>query len=187
MSADGRLAESANAFAAHHDGWEDAARAYAHFSEPLFIAGVLLLAAAGLGLRRRGLVAASVPAVAAAGLGVALAGLLSRVVDRPRPFVAHPAIHAFLAHAPDPGFPSDHATAAFAIAAVLLARLGRRALPVLAAGGSLAPRRGRGARRPPSGPSAASSSACTIRPTCSPARCSARPPRSAASPPPDGS
>jgi len=138
MSPDVSLAEHANAFAAHHDGWEDAARAYAHFSEPLFIAGVLLLAAAGLVLRRRGLVAASVLAVAAAGLGVALAGLLSRVVDRPRPFVAHPAIHAFLAHAPDPGFPSDHATAAFAIAAVLLARLGRRALPVLAAAAILA-------------------------------------------------
>src|SRR5204862_217602 len=43
-----------------------------------------------------------------------------------------------LAHAPDPGFPSDHATAAFAIAAVLLARLGRPALPVLVAAAALA-------------------------------------------------
>src|SRR3954452_11147458 len=138
MSPDLSLAEHANAFAAHHDGWEDLARAYAHFSEPLFIAGVVLLAAAGVALRRPRLVAASGLAVLAAGLGVAVAGLLSRIVDRPRPFVAHADIHAFLAHAPDPGFPSDHATAAFAIAAVLLARLGGRPLPVLAAAAILA-------------------------------------------------
>ncbi len=138
MSPDVLLAEHANAFAAHHDGWEDLATAYAHFSEPLFAAGVVVLAAAGLGLRRPRLVAASVLAVLAAGLGVVVAAVLSRVVDRPRPFVAHPQIHAFLAHAPDPGFPSDHATAAFAIAAVLVLRLGRWALPVLLAAAALA-------------------------------------------------
>src|SRR4051794_34527451 len=124
MSPDTRLAEQANAFAVHHDGWEDAARAYAHLSEPLFVAGVVALAVAGLLLRRDRLLAASALAVAAAGAGLAVAAVLSRLVNRPRPFVAHPQIHAFLAHAPDPGFPSDHATAAFAIAAVLLARLG---------------------------------------------------------------
>jgi undecaprenyl-diphosphatase len=64
--------------------------------------------------------------------------VLSQLVDRPRPFVAHPEIHAFLAHAPDPGFPSDHATAAFAIGAVLFLRLGVRAVPVLLAAAALA-------------------------------------------------
>jgi undecaprenyl-diphosphatase len=138
MSPDVRLAESANTFAQHHDGWEDAARAYAHYSEPLFIAGIVLLAIAGLVLRRPRILSASVLAVAAAGGAVTIAAVLARIVNRPRPFVSHPQIHAFLAHAPDPGFPSDHATAAFAIAAVLLLRLGRWALPVLVAAAALA-------------------------------------------------
>jgi undecaprenyl-diphosphatase len=132
------LAEHANAFAAHHDGLEDLARAYAGASEALFVAGVVLLVAAGFLLRRDRLVRAGVLAVLAAGLGVAAAGVLARVVERPRPFAAHPEIHAFLSHAPDPGFPSDHATAAFAIAAVLLLRLGVRTLPVLLAAVALA-------------------------------------------------
>jgi undecaprenyl-diphosphatase len=138
MSLDTHLAETANAFAAHHDGWEDAARAYAHVSEPLFVAFVVVLAAAGLLLRRPRLLSASVLAVLAAGAGLIVAAVLARVVDRPRPFVAHPQIHAFLAHAADPGFPSDHATAAFAIAVVLALRLGPRWLPVLVAAAALA-------------------------------------------------
>jgi undecaprenyl-diphosphatase len=138
MSPDARLAERANAFAQHHDGWEDTARAYAHFSEPLFIAGLTVLAIIGLVQRRPRVLSASVLAVLASGGAVAVAAVLARVVNRPRPFVAHPQIHAFLAHAPDPGFPSDHATAAFAIAAVLLLRLGRWALPVLFAATALA-------------------------------------------------
>jgi undecaprenyl-diphosphatase len=137
MSLDVHLAETANAFAAHHDGWEDAARAYAHVSEPLFIAFVLVLGAAGLLLRRPRVLAASALAVIAAGAGLVVAAVLARVVDRPRPFVAHPQIHAFLAHATDPGFPSDHATAAFAIATVLVLWLGLRWLPVLVAAAAL--------------------------------------------------
>src|SRR3954469_22328956 len=116
MSPDVQLAETANAFAQHHDGWEDVARAYAQLSEPLFVAGVVLLAVTGFVLHRRALVTASALAVVAAGVGLSVAAVLGRVIDRPRPFVSHPQIHAFLAHAPDPGFPSDHATAAFAIA-----------------------------------------------------------------------
>jgi undecaprenyl-diphosphatase len=138
MSADLHLAEHANAFALHHDGWEDAASAYAHLSEPLFLAGVIALAVVGLILRRDRLLLGAALAVAASGVALAVAALLARLVDRPRPFVAHPQIHAFLAHAADPGFPSDHATAAFAIAVVLLIRLGWRWLPVLLAAAALA-------------------------------------------------
>lgn len=138
MSPDVRLAESANLFAQRHDGWEDVARTYAHVSEALFIAGVVALALAGLVLRRRHVVVASALAVIAAGGAVAVAAVIARIVDRPRPFVADPHIHLFLAHARDPGFPSDHATAAFAIAVVLLLRLGRWALPVLLAAAALA-------------------------------------------------
>lgn len=138
MSVDVQLAERANHFALLHDGWEDAARAYAQWSEPLFIALVAVLAVAGIVLRRRSLVTASVLALAAAGISLAVAVVLSHIVDRPRPFVTLPQIHPFLAHAADPGFPSDHATAAFAIAAVLLLRFGRWGVPALLAALALA-------------------------------------------------
>jgi undecaprenyl-diphosphatase len=132
------LAEHANSLAGRHDGWEDAARAWAAASEPVFVAGVLLLIAVGLVARRRALRAAGVLALAAAGAALALAVVLAHAVDRPRPFVADPQIHAFLAHAADPGFPSDHATAAFAIAVVLVVRLGWAGVPVLVAAIALA-------------------------------------------------
>jgi undecaprenyl-diphosphatase len=77
-------------------------------------------------------------ALAASGIGVIAAAIISRIVERPRPLVALPQIHLFHAHAPDPGFPSDHATASFAIAGVLILRFGRRALPLLAAAVALA-------------------------------------------------
>ncbi len=43
--------------------------------------------------------------------------------DRPRPYEAHAgAAHLFLTPSPDPSFPSDHATAAYAIAFAILLR-----------------------------------------------------------------
>jgi undecaprenyl-diphosphatase len=64
-----------------------------------------------------------VAAVLSAGLGLAAAKVVSELVDRARPFVADPnGVHLFTSHAADPGFPSDHATAAFAIAVAILLR-----------------------------------------------------------------
>ena len=132
------LAEHANRFAAHHDAWEDAAGAYAGASEPLFLLGVLALIAVGLAARRRRLLEAGVLALVAAGGALLVGALVSHLVDRSRPFVGHPQIHAFLHHAADPGFPSDHATAAFAIAVTLVLRLGWAGAPVVAAAIALA-------------------------------------------------
>jgi undecaprenyl-diphosphatase len=136
--ADYDLASHANAFAAHHDGWEDIARAYATVSEPLFIALVGLLCLAGAVLGRRRLLGAGLLALGSAGAALGVALVVSGIVDRPRPFVAHPEIHAFVHHAADPGFPSDHATAAFAIATVLALSFGVRSLPVVLAAIALA-------------------------------------------------
>lgn len=133
MSLDLTIAEHANRFATHHDAWEDVARAYASVSEPLFLAGVVALIATGAVLRRRALWTAGLLALAAAGAALAIGAVVSHIVDRPRPFVGHPQIHAFLHHAADAGFPSDHATAAFAIGGVLVIRLGWWAAPVLLA------------------------------------------------------
>jgi undecaprenyl-diphosphatase len=57
-----------------------------------------------------------------AGVALVVAHFLAAAVDRSRPFVDHPLAHNFLAHASDPGFPSDHATGAFAIGFALVLR-----------------------------------------------------------------
>jgi undecaprenyl-diphosphatase len=117
------LVKYLNKLFAHADGIEDPLVAYANASELLFL-GALVLAFVVVG-GRRGVATrrAVVSAGLSAGLALAVAQVVSRVVDRPRPFAGHPgAVHLFAGHAADPGFPSDHATAAFAIAVALLLR-----------------------------------------------------------------
>jgi undecaprenyl-diphosphatase len=66
---------------------------------------------------------ASVAAVLSAGVALALAKVLSEIVDRARPFVVDPSgVHLFTGHAADPGFPSDHATGAFAVVMAIYLR-----------------------------------------------------------------
>lgn len=64
----------------------------------------------------------AVSAAAALGLALLVGKVVSGVVDRSRPFVDHPSIHLLISHGRDAGFPSDHATGAFAIAVALLLR-----------------------------------------------------------------
>ena len=62
-----------------------------------------------------------------------IARLLAPLIERPRPFVAHPALFAPLGGAGiDPSFPSDGATAAFAIATVVAFSCRRLAAPAFA-------------------------------------------------------
>ncbi len=131
---DYRIAHALDRFALHHDGFEDALRAYVLASEYLFVALVAALVIAAV-VRDQPLTRApGVLAAGAAALALTVAKAISVAVDRPRPFVTHPAIHDFLAHAPDPGMPSDHATAAFAIAvAIVLTRRGIGAAALVAA------------------------------------------------------
>ncbi len=67
---------------------------------------------------RHGVVAAGFSALLALGI----AQLIADVWARPRPYVAHPDVHLFIARSADSSFPSDHATAAFAIAVALFLR-----------------------------------------------------------------
>lgn len=64
--------------------------------------------------------------VAAAGfsalLALGAAHILAEIWARPRPYMAHPDVHLFIPPSPDSSFPSDHATAAFAIAVALFLR-----------------------------------------------------------------
>jgi undecaprenyl-diphosphatase len=102
-----------NVLLVHHDGLEDAVSSYEHVGEWVFAAAIVLLLLVGRQAGRRAAVSAGAAALLALGVGQ----LLSRLVDRPRPFTAHPhLVRLFTPHAADPGFPSDHATGAFAIA-----------------------------------------------------------------------
>jgi undecaprenyl-diphosphatase len=118
---DTALLHALNGFAFRHDAVEDPLSLYVGASQVLFMAllALLVLVDRGTGWRRRAAVAAGF------GAGLALAGaqVISRLVDRPRPFVADPrGVHLFARHAADASFPSDHATAAFAIATAVLLR-----------------------------------------------------------------
>jgi undecaprenyl-diphosphatase len=122
---DTSLLHPLNRLFVHHDRLEDILVAYANASEILFL-GMLIAAFALVrgDLAHRTAVRRAVAAAGlSAGLGLALAQVISRLANRPRPFIAHPdTVHLFAKHAADPGFPSDHATAAFAIAIALLLR-----------------------------------------------------------------
>jgi undecaprenyl-diphosphatase len=108
----------ANDLAARHDGLEDPLKAYVQASELVFALGlVALFVFLGPRIRR-----AAVAAGLSAGLALLVAHFVAAAVGRNRPFVDHPNAHNFLGHAGDPGFPSDHATAAFAIAFALVLR-----------------------------------------------------------------
>jgi undecaprenyl-diphosphatase len=68
---------------------------------------------------RHGVVAAGFSAALALGI----AQIIANLVERPRPYVAHAdTAHLFLEASQDSSFPSDHATAAFAIAVALWLR-----------------------------------------------------------------
>jgi undecaprenyl-diphosphatase len=112
------LFRTINNFAASHDGIEDPLRAYVQASEILF---ALALVALFL-VRRPDIRRAAVAAAFSGALGLLVAHFLASAFDRARPFVEHPSAHLLLAHARDPGFPSDHATGAFAIAFALVLR-----------------------------------------------------------------
>jgi undecaprenyl-diphosphatase len=118
---DTTLLHALNGFAFHHDAFEDPLALYVGASQVVFMALLALLVLvdrAGGRLRR-----AAVAGGLGAGLALLCAQVVSRAVDRPRPFVADPAgVHLFAKHAADAGFPSDHATAAFAIATALALR-----------------------------------------------------------------
>jgi len=119
---DWSVLHSLNNFMFHHDGVEDPLLFYVNASEALFVAtlAIVFLAARGRFSDWR---RACLAAVLSAGLGLAVGKVISELVDRARPFVVDPhGVHLFASHAADPGFPSDHATAAFAIAVAIFLR-----------------------------------------------------------------
>lgn len=133
------LVHHLNVLLVHHDTVEDPLAAYVRLAELLFL-GMLIVAFVVVGgHRRRDAQRAVVAAGLSAGVALAIASVMARIVDRPRPFVAHPGgVHLFVAHAADPGFPSDHTTAAFAIGVALLLRFRAWGIVTLVAAAILA-------------------------------------------------
>jgi undecaprenyl-diphosphatase len=120
---DSSILHALNGFFYRHDAVEDPVLFYVNASEALFIATLALVFVAAVGERLRDWRRAVVAAVLSAGLALAVGKVVSDLVDRARPFVADPGhVHLFTSHSPDPGFPSDHATAAFAIAGAIFLR-----------------------------------------------------------------
>ncbi len=112
-----------NDFLSRHDGVEDPLVFYINISEALFAATLVVVFLLAQGSRWREWRRAMVAAALSAGLALAVGAAISRLVDRPRPFVADPGqLHLFVSHSADASFPSDHATAAFAIAVAILLR-----------------------------------------------------------------
>ena len=111
-----------NDFAYGHDWFEDVLLFFAEDVQYLFVAllaGLFLARGKWQSLNaRHGVIAAGL----AAALGLAIAHGITLVWDRPRPYDAHSGVHLFVAPSSDPSFPSDHATAAFAIAVSLFLR-----------------------------------------------------------------
>jgi undecaprenyl-diphosphatase len=116
------LFKAVNDLAASHDGLEDPLRVFAVDAQYAFVALLAVLFLVRGKWRsvngRHGVVAAGFSAVLALGL----AHLIADLWARPRPYLAHPGVHLFIAPSHDPSFPSDHATAAFAIAVALFLR-----------------------------------------------------------------
>jgi undecaprenyl-diphosphatase len=116
------LFKAVNDLAASHDGIEDPLRVFAVNAQYAFVALLAVLFLLRGKWRsvnaRHGVVAAGFSALLALGL----AHLIADLWARPRPYLAHPGVHLFIAPSHDPSFPSDHATAAFAIAVALFLR-----------------------------------------------------------------
>jgi undecaprenyl-diphosphatase len=120
---DWSLLHTLNDYLFRHDAVEDPLTFYVDVSEALFAATLAIVFLAAHGGRHAAWRRATVAAVLSAGLALAIGKAISEAVDRARPFVADPhGVHLFSGHAADPGFPSDHATAAFAIATAIVLR-----------------------------------------------------------------
>lgn len=117
------LVQALNGFFAAHDSIEDPVVAYEQIAQILFVGILVLLFFAVRGNRRGDAGRAAVSAGAATALALVAGAVISHLVDRSRPFVADPAgVHMFVKHVADAGFPSDHATASFAIATAVMLR-----------------------------------------------------------------
>lgn len=112
-----------NGFLIRHDAIEDPLLQYETRSQLIFAGILIALFFVARHERRADARRAAVAAAVSSALALTIGLLISNVVERPRPFIADPTgVHLFAKHAADSGFPSDHATVAFAIATAIFLR-----------------------------------------------------------------
>lgn len=118
---DYRTYHAINQFVLHHAWLGRGLQTFEAWSVPvLAVATVALWLFARPGGQRKWKLA-SACALASAGLALLVNQFISKVIwDRPRPYDVHPSAHVWGAHKHDPSFPSDHASASFAIGFAIL-------------------------------------------------------------------
>lgn len=117
---DYRVYHAINAFVIDHSWLGRILAPVESWSVPLFAlatCALWLLARPG-GARKWKLASAS--ALASAAVALLFNQVVGRLWDRPRPFATHPAAHVWGGRSHDPSFPSDHASASYAIAFTVL-------------------------------------------------------------------
>jgi len=120
---DWSILHTLNDFLYHHDDVEDPLLFYVNVSEALFVATLAVIFLLASGVRHIEWRRAAVAAMVIAGVALSIGKVISDLVDRSRPFVVDShGVHLFAPHAADPGFPSDHATGAFAVATAIFLR-----------------------------------------------------------------
>lgn len=113
---DYRLYHAVNQFVQHHawlGRWLDGLETWAVPAIAIATFALWLLARPGAARKWK---LASACALASAALALLINQLIARIWHRQRPFAAHPSAHVWGSRSHDPSFPSDHASAAFAIA-----------------------------------------------------------------------
>ena len=129
---DYRIERWINGPAGHHAGLDAFMRDAATWGQWLFIALIAGWFIAGWARGRARDRQGALTALIAAGGALLVNQGLSHLWGRDRPFADHPrVVHLLIGHGADGSFPSDHAAAAFAIAAVLFVvhrRIGTLAL-----------------------------------------------------------
>jgi undecaprenyl-diphosphatase len=113
---DWRTYHAINRFVTRHDWLGHGFSVLETWSVPLIAAAtvVLWLLARPGGSRKWKLASAS--ALGSAALALLANRVIAAIWDRPRPYETHPAVHVWGSRSHDPSFPSDHSSAAFAIA-----------------------------------------------------------------------
>jgi undecaprenyl-diphosphatase len=113
---DYRAYHAINQFVVHHDWIGRSLSDVENWAVPvLAVATFALWLFARPGGDRKWKLATACALVSAA-LSLLVAQVIGKIWSRDRPFVAHPSAHVWGSRSHDPSFPSDHASAAFAIA-----------------------------------------------------------------------
>ncbi|MEP7335599.1 MAG: phosphatase PAP2 family protein [Actinomycetota bacterium] len=121
MNLDYRVYHAINVFVAHHSWIGGTLSHVENLAVPLIAIATFALWPLDRPGAQRKWKLASASALGSAAAALLANQLIAQVWQRARPFASHPSAHVWGSRSHDPSFPSDHASAAFAVAfAVLL-------------------------------------------------------------------